>query len=242
MELIYISGGAIITIILISLFAAIRHSRKNSAYEVAEMTGEEFEHYSAVLLEGNGFTFEQFTPVCGDYGGDIIVSVDDIRIVVQCKRYQSPVGVKAVQEAVAAKAHYHCDKAAVLTNSVYTQQAQRLASENKVILWDGATIEQFEQNLDRHRNNSVVGLNEVFIEFVPFATFDSKACRFFVDKSEVSLSIGSPHQKMACGKHKLTLVFGRKKCQLRINTHCDSRFAVGVYKNKPIIVQLISTS
>jgi restriction system protein len=46
------------------------------------------------------------------------------------------VGIKAVQEAVASKGYYSCDKAMVVTNSYFTNQTKTLASRNKVQLWD----------------------------------------------------------------------------------------------------------
>jgi len=44
--------------------------------------------------------------------------------------------VKAIEEAVAAKGHYSCQKAMVVTNSYFTEQAKRLAASNDVALWD----------------------------------------------------------------------------------------------------------
>lgn len=45
-------------------------------------------------------------------------------------------GIKAVQEPVASKGHYNCDRTMVVTNSYFTNQARTLASRNKVELWD----------------------------------------------------------------------------------------------------------
>ncbi len=45
-------------------------------------------------------------------------------------------GVKAIQEAVAAKGYYQCDEAMVVTNSFYTNQAEKLAQANEVKLWN----------------------------------------------------------------------------------------------------------
>jgi restriction system protein len=46
------------------------------------------------------------------------------------------VGVKAIQEAVASKGYYECEKAMVVTNSYFTNQAKDLARRNGVDLWD----------------------------------------------------------------------------------------------------------
>lgn len=52
------------------------------------------------------------------------------------KRWTKNVGDKAVQEAVAAKPMYRCDRAMVVTNRYFTGQAKRLAQANDVALWD----------------------------------------------------------------------------------------------------------
>ncbi len=105
--------------------------------EIDRMTGVEFEHFSAAVLEGCGFCIEEMTKASGDYGADIIVSFDEVRIAVQCKRYDRPVGVKAVQEVISAMRHYDCQEAIVITNNVFTVQARTLAEEHEVVeLWD----------------------------------------------------------------------------------------------------------
>lgn len=76
------------------------------------------------------------TPYQGDYGADLVVRKDGFHSVVQAKRYNRSVGVKAIQEAVAAKEYYQCNQAMVVTNSYYSQQAKKLASANNVELWD----------------------------------------------------------------------------------------------------------
>ncbi|MFK9092798.1 restriction endonuclease [Bacillus salipaludis] len=43
------------------------------------------------------------TSVTGDYGADLVLSTTDKKIVVQAKRYNKKVGLKAVQEIVSAK-------------------------------------------------------------------------------------------------------------------------------------------
>ena len=58
----------------------------------------------------------------------------------QAKRYKSKVGIKAVQEAVASKGYYKCDRAMVVANNYFTNQARTLASRNKVELWDRKSL------------------------------------------------------------------------------------------------------
>lgn len=105
--------------------------------EIDEMTGEEFELFTAAVLRGCGFVIEEMTKTTGDYGADIIVSFDQIRIAVQCKRYRHPVGIKAVQEVISAMKHYDCEEAIVITNNYFTKQAETLAEDHEVVsLWD----------------------------------------------------------------------------------------------------------
>lgn len=78
-----------------------------------------------------------------DFGADVPDSPDTVvenynggRTVVQAKRYNRPVGIKAVQEVIGSMAYYEAINAIVITNKSFTQQAERLASKNKVELWD----------------------------------------------------------------------------------------------------------
>ena len=72
-----------------------------------------------------------------DFGADIIArGFLFSKIVVQCKDYSKPVGVRAVQEAAAAKRYYHASRAAVATNSTFTRQARELAKRCGVSLWE----------------------------------------------------------------------------------------------------------
>jgi restriction system protein len=55
-----------------------------------------------------------------------------MRIAVQAKRSARLVGVRAVQEVVAARAFYGCERAMVVTNSYFTDEALVLARTNGV--------------------------------------------------------------------------------------------------------------
>jgi restriction system protein len=101
--------------------------------EIDRMTGREFEARMEVLFADLGYGVER-TPYRGDWGGDLVLRRDGVRTVVQAKRYQKAVGVRAVQEAVAAKAKYGCTEAMVVTNSRFTRQAEELAHANRARL------------------------------------------------------------------------------------------------------------
>ncbi|MGE5371702.1 MAG: restriction endonuclease [Solirubrobacterales bacterium] len=103
--------------------------------QIDGMSGKTFEKYLEVLFTKLGYKVER-TQYIGDYGADLITSKNGVKTVIQAKRYKNKVGIKAVQEAVAAKGKYGCTKAMVVTNSFYTNQAIELAKANAVELWN----------------------------------------------------------------------------------------------------------
>jgi restriction system protein len=103
--------------------------------EVDTMKGRDFEHYVADLLVMNDFKKVKVTKGSGDYGVDITASFEKENYAIQCKRSETKLGIKAVQEAHLGKDHYKADVAVVVTNNYFTKQAYE-AAEGKVALWD----------------------------------------------------------------------------------------------------------
>jgi restriction system protein len=103
--------------------------------DIDSMTGLQFEQYLASLFRQLGHSVER-TSYQGDYGGDLIVGKSGIKTVIQAKRSRRRIGIRAIQEGVAAKGFYRCDSAIVVTNSFFTRQAATLAHRNGVSLWD----------------------------------------------------------------------------------------------------------
>lgn len=102
---------------------------------VDKMSGYDYEKLVAKKLLKDGFKRADVTPKSGDYGADII-AVDRKRkkVAVQCKKYSKTVGVKSVQEVLAAMQYYKCDYAMVTTNSTFTAAAKEMAKSTGVIL------------------------------------------------------------------------------------------------------------
>ena len=113
--------------------------------EIDKLNGYEFEDYLVELFSALGYDVLP-TSYSGDQGADLILQDPARKIVIQAKNYSGNVGNKSVQEALAAKHHYACDTAIVITNSYFTKQAQELAATTQVILIDrdrlGEIIEQ----------------------------------------------------------------------------------------------------
>ena len=102
--------------------------------EIDQMTGVAFERRLVVLFRALGYQVTHVGAV-GDFGGDLVLSKDGVRTVVQAKRYGKNVGVRAVQEVVAAKSMYDCTAALIVTNRDFTAQARTLARRAGVELW-----------------------------------------------------------------------------------------------------------
>ncbi len=76
----------------------------------------------------------------GDFGVDIIIENEFVKIGVQAKRYINTVGNSAIQEIVAGMKHYNLDKGMVITSNYFSRSAIELAKDNNIILWDRDTL------------------------------------------------------------------------------------------------------
>jgi restriction system protein len=93
----------------------------------------DFEIYCASRLKKGGWT-ANLTKASGDQGIDIIAERDGIKLVFQVKKSSSPVGNKAVQEAIAGKAFVNANAACVVSNAEFTPAAKELANVSGVRL------------------------------------------------------------------------------------------------------------
>lgn len=101
------------------------------------MTGHDYERVVAAYLRNKGYNRVEVTKGSGDYGVDVIAHKGKKKYAVQCKYYTSPVSLGAVQEVIAGKAMYNCNAAMVVTNSTFTEAAEKLAKQNGVKLVSG---------------------------------------------------------------------------------------------------------
>lgn len=108
-----------------------------------DATGVDFERYCKKILEEAGWVVED-TPISGDQGVDLIASIEDLRVCIQCKCFAKPVGNKAVQEVVAGMIHWNGTHAVVVGKSGFTKSAQNLAGSNNVILTSDSELENLE--------------------------------------------------------------------------------------------------
>jgi len=137
-----VEAAVIVLILLFALFIGItifirmqrmERLRRSGIAEVDKMDGLRFERYLAQLYKFYGYQTE-VTQGSGDFGVDLILRKPGVKIAVQAKRYKSKVGLEAVQQVQAGRAHYGTNEAWVVTNSHYTEQAVTLARSNGVRL------------------------------------------------------------------------------------------------------------
>lgn len=104
-------------------------------YQFLKLTGQDFEKLLCRLFEAMGYTV-QLVGKSGDQGGDLIANKVEERILIQAKRYTNAdtVGNEAIQQAVAAKKYYDCNKCMVVTCSSFTPAAIELAKVDEVEL------------------------------------------------------------------------------------------------------------
>lgn len=103
----------------------------------------DFERKCLNILEGIGWT-GRLTKGSGDNGIDIIAEKNSLKAVFQCKLYNSPVGIKAVQEIFAGKRYERADIAAVVTNLRYTDSAIKMAKICNVMLLHIYDVNNFD--------------------------------------------------------------------------------------------------
>lgn len=115
------------------------------------MEGHEFEYYCAELLRQAGFLEVEVTRGSGDYGVDILAEREGVTYAVQCKRYDGPVGVKAVQEAYAGRDFYDRMVGVVMTNQYFTKPAVEVARKLKILLWDRGYLESMAEDVNPAR-------------------------------------------------------------------------------------------
>ena len=139
--------GIIIAIILVcaGAVAFLVAARRKKPADMDVMEGHEFEYYCADLLKNRGFLEVEVTRASGDYGVDILAEKDGVTYAIQCKCYDGPVGVKAVQEAYAGRDYYDRMVGAVMTNRYFTDPAVKAAKKLKILLWDRGYLETMEE-------------------------------------------------------------------------------------------------
>ena len=127
---------AILLAVFGAIFRRLRTVKMNySLFDIDSLDWSEFEQYVAKILIEKGYLNVRTTEKY-DLGIDVIAEKDGIVWGIQVKHYRSLVTIEAVREAVAALKVYNCDRAMVVTNSIFTEPAKELAMCNDCALID----------------------------------------------------------------------------------------------------------
>ncbi len=108
-----------------------RHEHTDALADI--VTGQEFELFCQKRFQELGWDAKT-TQTTGDFGADLVIERNGTIIIIQCKYYSQPIGVKAVQEAFSAMTFYNAHKAAVVSNQSFTKAARQMAQKNNVML------------------------------------------------------------------------------------------------------------
>jgi len=112
------------------------------------LTPSEYEAFCAQALREHGWD-ARVTKQSRDQGVDVVASREGLRVVVQCKLYNGPVGNKAVQEVSAGRAHEQADYGVVVSNNRYTASAVALAKTNGVLLLHHRDLPNLQTIIER---------------------------------------------------------------------------------------------
>jgi len=106
--------------------------------------GIKFENHCMKILKQHGWEVKE-TPKTGDQGGDLIASINELRICIQCKDHEKAIGNKAVQEISAGKLFWEGTHAIIVSKSGFTKSAHQLAKSNKVELINEYQLKDLEK-------------------------------------------------------------------------------------------------
>lgn len=118
-----------------------RHAPEDEVREIFaplridRMSGPEFEAFVAELMSLTGFDVERVGG-SGDLGADLVADTGTTRYTVQVKRFdpETPVSRRAVSDAVAARSHYGCDAAMVVTTATFSDDVREFAADRCVLI------------------------------------------------------------------------------------------------------------
>lgn len=157
---IIVTSFTIILLLVFTVYKVMKNKdllRKSGIAEIDKMDGIKFEHYLKELFSIQGYKVE-VTRSIGDFGADLIMKKENGKVVVQAKRYNKSVGVKAIQEVKASQNYYNANESWVVTNNYFTQPAVKLAKSNNVRLVD--RDELIKMIVSMNSSNTSIGNNK----------------------------------------------------------------------------------
>lgn len=129
----YIEDGLPIIDIELDDYDSLNKLPESSIEFHEQMNPYDYELMCSDIIKKQGWE-SSVTKGSGDQGVDVVAEKNDIKLVMQCKRFNQPVGNFAVQEIFSGAGYYEATHSIVVTNNTFTPSARRLASKLKVLL------------------------------------------------------------------------------------------------------------
>lgn len=102
-----------------------------------------FEDYVADVFRNlEGFQDVELTPQNNDRGVDIFAQHKGAKVAIQCKRHKGTIGAPMIQTFVGAMHGAGAEKGFVVTTSVFTLSAERMALDHPIELIDGTRLRE----------------------------------------------------------------------------------------------------
>lgn len=108
--------------------------------QLYHLTPREFEEWTESLFKSLGFQNVVLTPQSGDKGLDLIAEKDGNKIAVQCKKFKGVVGSPVIQAFAGALQTAEIDKGYFITTGSYSVDAERMAQDLPIELYDKNTL------------------------------------------------------------------------------------------------------
>lgn len=137
--------------------------------QLNSLSGTDFELSLKNLFENMGYVVK-LTKASKDFGADLIISKNNISSIVQAKRYNHTVGIRAVQEIIAAREYYKIRNCFVVTNSEFSTEAKQLAEKSEVQLIGGELLQKlitkYDVKLQKTQKNTGIMSDEARAEIM----------------------------------------------------------------------------
>ena len=130
----------VLIVILRALWGSLRGGRRarerrrlggRTLAEIDRMSGMQFERWLQLLLQTGGFEI-QTTPLTGDFGIDLILAIDGVRLGIEAKRRGPKISNEIVRSAQAGAQHHRCSGLAIVTQSSFSPHAARQAATSPI--------------------------------------------------------------------------------------------------------------
>jgi restriction system protein len=130
----------------------ISFSNARRLEDLLALSPGEFEKLVATLFKAYGHQ-AQVLGGTSDHGVDIVVlSVENEKWVVQCKRYNGSVGEPVVRDLYGTMGHEGAHRAYLITTGTFTSQAREWAVGKPIVLYDGEALVKLIQRTKIHRS------------------------------------------------------------------------------------------